>query len=81
MKTMRVSVANDLGLLNTQKKNYAFAYETEKATLHTSRVFITWRVYLKASRRSTMWFVDVHSYKLPSPSGVLMEHLWHRGST
>lgn len=28
-----------------------------------------------------MWFVDVHSYKLPSPSGIFMEHLWHRGST
>lgn len=38
-------------------------------------------VYLEAGRRSAMWFVDVHGYKLPSPSSVFMEHLWHKDNT
>lgn len=53
----------------------------QKTTTICSRTFIKCCVYLKASRSSTMWFVDVHSYKLPSPSRIFMEHLWHRGST
>lgn len=39
------------------------------------------RVYLEASRRAPMWFVDVNGYKLPSPGSVFMEHLWHKDGT
>lgn len=56
----------------------------DRETLHTgsiSSVLIMRRVYLEAGRRSAMWFVDVHSYKLPSPSSIFMEHLWHKDST
>lgn len=44
-------------------------------------ILITRCVYLEAGRSSAMWFVDVHSYKLPSPSSIFMEHLWHKDST
>lgn len=50
-------------------------------TSSISSILIMWCVYLEAGRRSAMWFVDVHSYKLPSPSSVFMEHLWHKDST
>ena len=53
----------------------------ERERLYTSSIFILWCVYLEAGRRSAMWFVDVHSYKLPPPSSVFMEHLWHKDST
>lgn len=38
-------------------------------------------VYLQASRRSAMWFVDVHSHELPPAGSIFMEHLWHKDST
>lgn len=81
MKTTRCYSELDVHcfFLSAQRWNYTFAHQTGKTALHTI-IFVSWFVYLKASRRSTMWFVDVHSYKLPSPSGVFMEHLWHRGS-
>lgn len=43
-----------------------------------SSILIMWCVYLEAGRRSAMRFVDVHGYKLPSPGGVFVEHLWHK---
>lgn len=55
-----------------------------RETLYTSSfssILIMWCVYLEAGRRSAMWFVDVHCYKLPPPSSVFMEHLWHKDST
>ena len=63
---------------------FVCVWERKKVTLHTdgiSSILIMRCVYLEASRRSAMWFVDVHSNKLPSPSSVFMEHLWHKDST